>query len=82
MCFGMFCLDGEAVFIHSKHVNKIGSSTLILVATCGQLKDYLRGVTLSVNPEFASSDSKNEGTRTKNVFPPYLRLALGRWPFA
>ena len=28
-------LDGEVVFIHSKHVNKIGSSTLILVVTCG-----------------------------------------------
>ena len=29
MCCGMFCLDGDVVFIHSKHVNEIGSSTLI-----------------------------------------------------
>ena len=70
MCFGMFCLDGYVVFIYSKHVNKIGSSTLILVVTCGSLKDYLRGVQESVNPEFASSDSKNEYTGTKNLFLP------------
>ena len=70
MCYSLFCLDGEVIFIHSKHVNKIGSSTLILVVTCGLLKDYLRGDIFSVNPEFASSDSKNECTRTKNVFPP------------
>ena len=31
-------------------------------------------------PEFASSESKNECTRTKNFFPPYLRLAIGWWP--
>ena len=59
MYCGMFCLDGEVVFIHSNHVIKIGSCTLILVVTCGKLKDYLRGVMNSVNPEFASSESKN-----------------------
>ena len=58
-----FCLDGEVVFINSKHVNKIGSSTLIVVVTCGQLKDCLMGVIYSVNPEFAPSDSKNECNR-------------------
>ena len=77
---GMFCTDGEVVFIHSKHVNKIGSSTLILVVTCGLLKDYLGGVIDSVNVELASSDSKNECTRTKHTFPPFQRLALGQWP--
>ena len=35
----------------------------------------------NVNPEFARSDSKNQCRRTVNVFPPCLRLALGRWPF-
>ena len=35
MCCGMFCIDGEVVFIHSKLVNKIRSNTLILVVTCG-----------------------------------------------
>ena len=59
MCCSIFCLDGEVVFINSKHENKIGFSTLILVVTCGLLKDYLRGYVFSVNPEFASSDSKN-----------------------
>ena len=59
MCCSMFCLDGEVVSINSKHVNKIGSSTLILDVTCGLLKDYLRGDIYSVSPEFASSDSKN-----------------------
>ena len=34
----------------------------------------------NVNPEFARSDSKNEGRRTVNVVPPCLSLALGRWP--
>ena len=34
----------------------------------------------SVYPKFAQSDRTNEGTSTDNVFPPYLRLALGRWP--
>ena len=34
----------------------------------------------NVNPEFASSDSKNACTRTLNVFPPDMRLVLGRWP--
>ena len=29
MSCGIFCLGGEVVFIHSKNVNKIGSSTLI-----------------------------------------------------
>ena len=57
------------------------NSTLILVVTCGQLKDYLRGVKDSVNPKFASSDSKTDGTKTKHVFPPFLRLALVRWIF-
>ena len=70
MCCSMYCLDGEVVFIRSKHVNKIGSRTLILVITCGLLKDYLMRYIYSVNPEFASSDSKNECTRTKNIFPP------------
>ena len=70
MCCSMYCLDGEVVFIHSKHVNKIGSSTLILLVTCGLLKDYLKGYIYSVNPELASSDSQNECTRTKNIFPP------------
>ena len=32
MCFGMFCQDGEVVFIHSKQVFKTGPSTLILVS--------------------------------------------------
>ena len=31
------------------------------------LKDYLKGVIYSVNPDFASSDSKKECTRTENV---------------
>ena len=53
---GMFCLDGEIVFTHAKHVNQIGFSTLILVVTCGYY------------------------TRTDNVFPPYLTLALRWWP--
>ena len=35
MCCSMFCLYGEVVFIHSEEMNKIGSSTLILVVTCG-----------------------------------------------
>ena len=70
MCCSMFSLDGEVVFIHSKHMNKIGSITLILVVTCGLLKDHHRGVINSVNPEFASSDRKNECTRTKNGCPP------------
>ena len=35
----------------------------------------------SKNYEFASSDSKNQCTRTEKVFPPYLRLALKQWPF-
>ena len=61
MSCGMFSLYGEVVFIHSKHVNKIVSCTLILVVTYGLLKDYLRGVICSVNPEFA----KNECTRSK-----------------
>ena len=47
------------VFILSKHGNKIDSSKLILVMTCGGLKDYLKGIIDSVNPEFALSDSKN-----------------------
>ena len=51
-------------------MNRIGSSTLILVVTCEYLKITSGGVIDSVNPEFASSDSKNECTRTKNVFPP------------
>ena len=41
MCCGMFCLDGEVLFIHSKHEKKIGSSTLILFVTCGYQKDAL-----------------------------------------
>ena len=68
MCCGMFCLDQEVIFIHSKQVNKIG------IMDNGEMRD-------NGNPEFASSDSKNNCTRTKNIFPPYLRLALQRWPF-
>ena len=68
MCFSMFCLDGEVLFIHAKHVNEIGSRTLILVVTRGYLKDYQRGVIDSVNPEFAKSDSKNECTRNEMFF--------------
>ena len=34
----------------------------------------------TVNPEFASFDSKNKCTRTKYIFPPYMRLALEQWP--
>ena len=34
----------------------------------------------NVNTEFARSDSKNECRRTGNIFPPCLRLALGRLP--
>ena len=30
VCFGMFCLDGDVVFIHSKQVFKTGPSTLVL----------------------------------------------------
>ena len=80
MWCSMFCLDREVVFIHAKYVSKKGSTALILIVTCGLLKDYLRGIVDSVNPEFAPSNSKNECTRTENGFPPYLRLALGRWP--
>ena len=62
-------------------MNKIGSSTVILVVTCGLLKDYLRGVIASVNPKFVPTDSKNEYTRIKKNCYPYLSLALGRCPF-
>ena len=73
MCCGMFCLDGEVVFIHSKQVNKLGPSP-----HGGNLKNYLRGVIDSVNPEFSQSDSKHLCNRTDVVFPSYLRLSLGR----
>ena len=73
----MFCLDGKVVFIHSRHVNKIGSITLILVVTCGYLKNCLRGVEDSVSPEFASYDSKNECTRTKNIFSYLPEVSTG-----
>ena len=63
MCCGMFCLDGEVVFIHSKYLNKIGSSTLILVVTCGLLKEYLWGVLESKTLEFAPSHNKIECSR-------------------
>ena len=46
-----------------------------------RLSSYLRVIIHNVNPEFASSDSLNECTRTKKVLTPYMRLALGRWPF-
>ena len=39
-------------------MKKIGSSTLILVVTCGLLKYCLKVVIDIVNPEFAPSDSK------------------------
>ena len=51
----------------SKHVNKIGSSTLILVIMCGELKNYLRGVVDSANLEFVLSDSKNECSMTQKI---------------
>ena len=35
VCCGMFCLDGEVVFVHSQQVDKTGPSTLILVYTRG-----------------------------------------------
>ena len=57
MCCGMFCLDGEVIFIRSKHVNKIVSSTLVLVFTCGLLKEYLRFF-FFYDFEFAAMDSK------------------------
>ena len=41
---------------------------------------YLRGIIKSVNPKLAQSDIKNKSTRMDKVFPPYQRLALGRWP--
>ena len=77
MWCGMFCLDGEVVFIHLKQMDKIGSSALVLVFTRGKLEYYLSGVIDRVNPEFAPSDSKNGCTRTDN---PYRSLALVRWP--
>ena len=58
MCCGMFCLDGEIIFIHSIQVNITGCITLILVLTRGYIREYLRGVVESVNPKFASSDRK------------------------
>ena len=81
MCFGIFSLDGEVVFIYSKHVNKICSITLILVSTCGYLKDYLRGVIYFVNPKFGPYDCNSKCTRTEKKNPSYLRLTLGRLPF-
>ena len=68
MCRGMFSLYGEVVFIHSKHVNKIVSCTLILVVIYGLLKDYLRRVICSVNPELAKMSVLGV-----KCFPPYLR---------
>ena len=38
LCCCMHCLDGEVVFIHSKYVNKIVSSTPILFSHVGNLK--------------------------------------------
>ena len=35
----------------------------------------------SLNPEVTPSDSTYECKRTDNVFPPFMRLALGWWPF-
>ena len=32
----------------------------------------------SVNPEFASSDRKNEGTKTKNVFSSLTEVSTGK----
>ena len=74
---GMFCLNGEVVFIHLKQVNKIGSGTLILVIKCGLLKDYLNWVIDSVNSKFAFSESKNECSRTKNFFPSLPEVNTG-----
>ena len=70
---GLFCLDEEVVFIPSKQVNKTGPSTIILVSIRG------RRVITSVNP--APLTLKLSVLLTDNVFPPYLRLALGQWPF-
>ena len=61
-------------------MNKIGSSTLMLVVTCGKLKDYFKEFMDSVNPEFPTSESENEFNRTAHFFPSSLRLALGQWP--
>ena len=44
MVCGMFYLDGDVAFIHSKHVKKKCFTTIILVVKCGLLKDSLRGV--------------------------------------
>ena len=77
MWCGMFCLDGEVVFIHLKQMDKIGSSALVLVFTRGKPEYYLSGVIDSVNPKFAPSDSKNECATTDNVFPPYNELSTG-----
>ena len=41
--FGMLCPAGQVFFIHSKHMNKIYPSTLILVFTRGKLLEHLRG---------------------------------------
>ena len=53
----MFCPDGEVIVIHSKQVDKTGPSTLILASTRGLIKEYLRWLIHSVNPEFAPSHS-------------------------
>ena len=42
-------------------------------------KSYRRLIKHNVNREFASSDSKNECTSTKNVFLPYMKLSLGQY---
>ena len=65
----MFCLDGEVVFINLKQVAK---RVLAHSFKCPQSANFKRtlGGLKSVYPEFALSDSKNESTRTDNVFPP------------
>ena len=35
----------------------------------------------SVNPEVTPYDSTYECKRSDNDFPPFMRLALGWWPF-
>ena len=50
VCFGMFCLDVDVVFIHSKQVFKTGPSTMVLPLS------ITKWVIVSVNPEFTGSD--------------------------
>ena len=65
------CLDGEVVSIHAKHVGIKGNMWE------NKVKDYLRGVIDSVNPEFAPFDSKNECNRTEHVFSSLPEVSIG-----